>query len=239
MENKTALILTEARNTPIRIDRAGVQLFKKDGDTFVKWTAEFIKWHVQAMPQARISAMRFSGWRKWLRRVQIFERLAAIKNLVSLTMFCHGWPQGSSLGLNTGYVKKLADAINAAVPDDGNRYIRIRLYACSMGRGSFWPGGSRWRIGVKNKKNTADRHESVCTRREGFALMLCYELNKRGVDSLITAHLTAGHAVHNPHKVNVFPRNGKICREYCRPISATPNYWKHQIEAEDGFKWDI
>jgi hypothetical protein len=111
--------------------------------------------------------------------------------------FCHGWPTGLSLGFKLAHVPELADAIAEAVPEGAE--LSIGLFACSTGRSRFL-----WRPEARNK---ADYYKPMMDvgKRDGFAMLLCAELAKRGRYARITAHLTSGHTTRNPHKVRIQP----------------------------------
>lgn len=144
------------------------------------------------------------------KRTKVFDSILKNKKLDSLALFCHGWQKGLSLGFSskrgpiiTDEVESLAQHISAVC---STRKIKIALYACLTGRGCYW----WWKR--KNNKTLLDRPKNIenaivqeVTYKDGFAMLLCSELKKLGVQALVTAHLTAGHTTMNPNKVSIFP----------------------------------
>lgn len=161
----------------------------------------------------------------------IYDTLEQINDLERMAFFCHGTPKGLSLGFKLGDVPRLAASIAAACKSN---VVYIGLYACLTGRGNFWGGRT-------NKKNTQDRKEKVVTKREGFAMLLCKELDDLGIHAVITAHTTSGHTTYNPYKVRIERAGDYITRtRMCK--SDDPFVWRKWVKELTNdltFRYDI
>jgi len=137
-----------------------------------------------------------------------------------LAIFDHGTPKGlPRMRENLGNVKGLAATIAKVT-----KRITIILYACSCGRG--W-----WRSPWKNKRNVYTLAGS-CDPKDGYAMSLCCELVKLGVDSEVYAHLTAGHTTRNPNIVGISgfagDRGSDLAKKVWRTwvVSPQDSWWK-------------
>jgi hypothetical protein len=217
----SALIFTETAN------RKG----KRDGDEFrMQANGLFNHWAVDGKI-AKCDQKRVGKWSRNEKKQYVLNTLSACRNLKRLAFFCHGTPKGISLGFSVANVRELARAIAAAC---GTNVVYIGLYACLTGRGNFWGG-------TKNHKNLEDRKEKVVTKREGFAMLLCKELDDLGIHAVITAHLTAGHTTYNPYKVRI-ERNGVYITRR-RLTHSTPRKdwinWIKRLNTDLTFRYDV
>jgi hypothetical protein len=165
-------------------------------------TGLYNAWELERGDVNAVQMHRMLDWTRAQKRADILEKLSDIKDLDRLALFCHGTPKGISLGFTVANIQELARAIAAAC---GSNVVYIGLYACLTGRGNFWGG-------TKNRKNLEDRKEKIVTKREGFAMLLCRELDDLGIHAVITAHLTAGHTTYNPYKVRIERKGDYITR---------------------------
>jgi hypothetical protein len=188
----SSLIFTETAN------RKG----KRDGDEF-RLQANGLENHWGADPIGeRVRTIRLVKASRAAKKQAVLSVLNEYDNVNRIAFFCHGTPKGISLGFSVANIRELARAIAAAC---GSNVVYIGLYACLTGRGNFWGG-------TKNRKNLEDRKEKIVTKREGFAMLLCRELDDLGVHAVITAHLTSGHTTYNPYKVRIEKRGDYITR---------------------------
>lgn len=225
----SALLITETRNTrkktpPFRL--------KSDGNEFRNECREcFDHW---ALDENINDMCRLEMGKDDTRAQKKKATLNAINSMGSgldrIALFCHGWPKGISFGLSIKDVPELATTI-AAVSE---KVVYIALFACLTGKGAFW-GGS------KNKKNTENRYEKIVTGREGFAMFLCSELFKLGIEAEITAHLTSGHTTRNPYKVRISPVGELITRIRMKDSKPRKDWaeWDLKLDKHPTFRFDV
>lgn len=190
---------------------------KSDGDEFVNeaialWKASVtlnIGDYTRETIEKSTHAKRFKRYEKESsNRNSIIGFIDGAYDLKSVSILCHGWQTGISLGFRsrrngrtTVEVEQLAKAI-AESCSGGN--ITVRLFCCLAGRSAYkwWKKKSIWSMQDRTK-NVEDVQITNPTWRDGFAMHLCGELKKRGVDATIYAHLTSGHSTRNPYKVEI------------------------------------
>lgn len=102
-----------------------------------------------------------------------------------LALFCHGWPDGVQIGLNTANVRGLARSLKAVAATE----LTVALYCCSTG--------------ADDDGSEADERTPGPGGDNGFADRLRDELCELGVRATVFAHSTAGHTTKNPF-VRVF-----------------------------------
>ena len=216
----SALVITESRN----------RLGKRDGDEFKREASRMWSWWAEQENIADCALHDVGTASKAEKQSRVLGAISSVRALDRVAFFCHGTSRGISLGFSVDNIAILADALAGAA----GPVLHVGLYACLTGRGAFFGG-------AKNKKNTGYRCESVVTAREGFAMLLCSELKKRGVSAEITAHLTSGHTTKNPYKVRVSPTNGDIMR--VRLCDNTPRdkwiKWCEKLDADPVFRYTI
>lgn len=167
--------------------------FRHDGDEFAR---EALAWSRANTPDDPSLPWPDSPRLADVRDGRIRREIQDMYGLNVLAIFDHGTPKGlPRMRENLGNVKGLAETI-AGVTDK----IQIVLFACSCGRGWWW-----WK--PKNKRNVCVNLNDY-NPRNGYAIALCCELAKLGVDAEIFAHLTAGHTTRNPHMAGVSPLVG-------------------------------
>ena len=161
--------------------------FRKDGDEFER---EADKWSEAQSEADSIALADVTDGR-------VRAEIRGMPNLDVLAIFDHGSPKGlTRMRENLGNVKGLAATI-AGVTDK----ITIILYACSCGRGWWGRFGFRW-MNMINKHNMYTSPDAY-SPRDGYAIALCCELAKLGVEAEAWAHLTKGHTTQNPHIVRI------------------------------------
>ena len=167
--------------------------FRKDGDEF--------KREAKAWFKAQMDGWEYVPTGSGLADVTDGRVRAEIRKMTAgldvLAIFDHGTPKGlPRMRENLGNVKGLAATI-AGVTDK----ITIILYACSCGRGWWGRFGFRW-MNMINKHNMYTSPDAY-SPRDGYAIALCCELAKLGVEAEAWAHLTKGHTTQNPHIVRI------------------------------------
>ncbi len=191
--------------------------FRRDGDEFKR---EAWKWldanQDNDLPLSSVVDVRDGRIRREIRKMK--------GGLDVLAIFDHGTPRGlprmrESYKCVAGLAKTIAGV---------TRKITIILYACSCGRG-WWK--RRW----KNKADIEVQVDSY-SPRDGYAVALCCELSKLGVDAEIFAHLTAGHTTRNPFVVWVGRVGNMIFREaWGYPRSPHWKQWKADMRGPKRF----
>ena len=210
----TALIFADCKNRWWK-RKNGDMVEKKGGDEFKREAGAL---HDLWMRDRAINDLKLRSFYKESKKKKQDVILNAIEvgrcDISRIAFLCHGTPKGISLGFKSPDVQRLAGSIAA---NCANRLVHIGLYACLTGRGKFWWWFKKdFRSLRDRKKNIEDRAEEIVTHREGFAMLLCSELNKLGVDAVITAHLSVGHTTKNPLKVRIRKHGEHITKRRMR-----------------------
>ena len=190
--------------------------FRHDGDEFQR--EAFAWWRAQSNKDSIAMADVRDG--------KVRTEIRGMPNLDVLAIFDHGTPRGLPR-MRESYknVKGLAETIAGVTSK-----ITIILYACSCGRGWWW-----WK--PKNKRNVQVMAGSY-NPRDGYAVALAAELESRGVDVVVWAHLTAGHTTRNPHMVKVdnhFPICKVTRRRWVEPGAPKWKQWKADMKGPKRF----
>jgi hypothetical protein len=98
-----------------------------------------------------------------------------------------------------------------------------------------------WSSTRDRKCNVEDRKEKIVTKREGFAMLLCRELDDLGIHAVITAHLTAGHTTYNPYKVRIERKGDYITRRRLCPNKPRDEWkkWITRLNTDLTFRYDV
>ena len=229
----SALLITETKNTrrktpPFRL--------KADGDEFSRECDKcFSHWAIDENI-SDLMRVECGDENKVAKKKKVLNSISTMSGLDRIAFFCHGWQNGISLGFTTIDVPELAAAIaNVCEP-----VLHIALFACLTGRGQFWRKGKS-AVLSGNVKNYEDRFEKVVTAREGFAMLLCSELNKLGIDAHITAHLTSGHTTRNPLKVRISPVGELITRIRIQDTKPRRQWaeWVDKLATNPTYRFDV
>lgn len=213
---------------------------RADGNEFKRQAAKLLSLWESDDTLTRAEIFRLKKMFRQEKKRTVLDGISRSNTLTRLAFFCHGWPTGISLGFKAKDVPELARTIAAACT--GNT-INIGLYACLTGRGNYaWWKPRKFKSLGDRPCNIQDRAEKIVTKREGFAMLLCSELSKLGVDARITAHLTAGHTTRNPHKVRIYNSQGTTYRIKMRgkiPYHSGSEWVNRLNDENDSFRFDL
>lgn len=169
--------------------------FRRDGDEFAR---EARKWAGTQLPNSgsvpHVVDVQDGRVRAEIRKMKLAP---GVNGLDVLAIFDHGTPRGlPRMRESLGNVKGLAETIAGVT-----KKITVVLFSCSCGRGWWGRFGFRW-MNKRNKRDMKTPADSY-SPRDGYAVALCCELAKLGVNAEVWAHLTKGHTTRNPHVVEI------------------------------------